>query len=124
MPRIHYHPCPRALGEYDYLTDTIILHEGLKKYRKIHDAILNHEHEHAKIFKEYSSWVKRLVMNVRLDYYTRISGATRVPVEILRELSPSTLKYDVYQALYIIAYIPLLIVEGIYYTVKDLLNPG
>jgi len=122
MPKVHYHPCPRALGEYNFLTDTIILHEGLKKYRKIHDAILNHESEHARIFKEHSSWLKRLLMNIRLDYNTRVSGTTKVPIEVLRELIPSTLKYDIYQTFYIIAYIPLLIVEGVYYGVKGLFD--
>ena len=133
MPKIHYHPCPRALGEYDYLTDTIILHEGLKKYQKIHDAILNHERDHAHIFKKHSGWIKRLVLNVKLDYNARISRETRVPFEQLRELTPSSFNYDIYQALYIIAYIPLLIAEGIYYTLKgifesnrsnNLKNPG
>ena len=122
MPRIHYHPCPQALGEYDYLTDTIILHEGLKRYREIHDAILTHEREHARIFREHSSWLKRLALNVRLDYEARLTGATRVPIELLRELNPSTLKDDVYQALYIVAYIPILLAEGVYYTVKGLLD--
>jgi len=122
MPNIHYHPCPRALGEYDYPTDTIILHKGLKKYKVIHDAILSHEREHARIFKEHSGWLKRLILNVRLDYQTRISGSTKVPYELLRELTPSSFNYDIYQTLYIIAYIPLLIAEGIYYAAKGLLN--
>jgi hypothetical protein len=121
MPRIHYHPCPRALGEYDHLTDTIILHEGLKRYAEIHDAILRHERMHARIFREHSGWLERLALNIRLDYETRISGATRVPVEILRELSPSTLRDDLYTALYILAYIPILVAEGVYYGVKGLL---
>ncbi|MBN2335894.1 hypothetical protein JXL21_10075 [Candidatus Bathyarchaeota archaeon] len=124
MPRIHYHPCPQALGEYDYMTDTIILHEGLRRYREIHDAILSHEREHARIFREHSGWLKRLALNVRLDYEARISGATRVPIELLRELNPSTLKDDAYQMLYILAYIPILVAEGVYYTVKGFLDSG
>ena len=71
MLRIYYHPCPQALGEYNYQADIIILHEGLKRYRNIHDAILRHEREHARIFKEHSSWVKRLLLNVRLDFEAR-----------------------------------------------------
>lgn len=122
MTKIHYHPCPRALGEYDYPTDTIIIHMGLKKYKEIHDAILSHEREHAKIFKEHSGWLKRLILNVKLDYHTRISGVTKVPYELLRELTPSSFNYDIYQTLYIIAYIPLLITEGIYYAVKGILD--
>jgi hypothetical protein len=54
MTRIHYHSCPQALGEYDYLTDTIVLHEGLKRYCETHDRILRHEREHARIFREHS----------------------------------------------------------------------
>ena len=122
MPRIHYHPCPQALGEYNHLTDTIILHEGLKKYREIHDAILHHEREHARIFMEHSGWLKRLALNVKLDYEARLTGATRVPLELLRELTPSTLMDDVYQALYILAYIPILVAEGLYYGLKRLLG--
>jgi len=122
MPRIHYHPCPQALGEYNHLTDTIILHEGLKKYREFHDAILRHEQEHARIFREHSGWLKRLALNVKLDYETRLTGATRVPHELLRKLNPSTLKDDVYQTLYIFAYIPILVVEGLYYGLKRLLG--
>ena len=122
MSKIHYHPCPRALGEYDYPTDTIILHEGLKRYRKIHDAILSHEKEHARIFKEHRSWLKRLMLNIKLDYNARISGITKVPFELLHELTPSSFNYDVYQAFYLIAYIPLLIAEGIYYSVKRMLD--
>ena len=117
MPRIHYHPCPQALGEYNHLTDTIILHEGLKRYRELHDAILRHEREH-------SGWIKRLALNVKLDYEARLTGATRVPHELLRKLKPSTLKDDLYQTLYILAYIPILVVEGLYYTVKGLLDSG
>ena len=120
MPKIHYHPCPRALGEYDYPTDTIILHMGLKKYKALHDAILSHEREHARIFREHSGWLKRLVLNVRLDYHTRISGDTKVPYELLSELNPTSFNYDIYQVLYILAYIPLLITEGVYYAVKGL----
>ena len=122
MPKIHYHPCPQALGEYNYLTDTIILHKGLKKYKEIHDTILSHEQEHARIFKEHSNLLKRLALNVKLDYNTRISGATRVPLELLRELNPSTLKDNVYQTLYILAYIPILVIEGFFYIIKGLLN--
>ena len=122
MPKIYYHPCPQALGEYNHLTDTIILHEGLKKYREIHDAILRHEREHARIFREHSGWLKRLALNVKLDYEARLTGATRVPLELLRELTPSTLKDDVYQALYILAYIPILVAEGLYYGLKRLLG--
>ncbi len=122
MPRIHYHPCPQALGEYNHLTDTIILHEGLKKYRELHDAILRHEQEHARIFREHSGWLKRLVLNVKLDYETRLTGATKVPRKLLRELDPSTLWDDVYTALYILAYIPILVAEGVYYTVKGFLD--
>jgi hypothetical protein len=123
LPRIHYHPCPRALGEYNHLTDTIILHEGLKRYRELHDAILRHEREHARIFREHSGWLRRLALNVRLDYAARITGETRVPSELLRELQPSTLRDDVYTALYLLAYIPILVAEGLYYTVKGLLDP-
>jgi len=122
MPRIHYHPCPKALGEYNHLTDTIILHEGLKKYREIHDAILRHEREHARIFREHRGWLRRLALNVKLDYEARLTGATRVPLELLRELNPSTLRDDLYQALYILAYVPILVAEGIYYGVKRLLG--
>lgn len=122
MPRIHYHPCPQALGEYNHVTDTIILHEGLKKYRELHDAILRHEREHARIFREHSGWLKRLALNVKLDYETRLTGATKVPRKLLRELNPSTLKDDVYQTLYIFAYIPILVVEGLYYGLKRLLG--
>ncbi|TFH17282.1 hypothetical protein E4H04_05260 [Candidatus Bathyarchaeota archaeon] len=122
MPKIHYHPCPQALGEYNYLTDTIILHKGLKRYRKIHDSILSHEQEHARIFKEHNSWLKRLALNVKQDYEARITGATRVPIELLRELNPSTLKDSLYQTFYILAYIPILVIEGIYYTIKSLLD--
>lgn len=118
LPRIHYHPCPRALGEYNYKADIIILHEGLKKYKKIHDSILRHENEHARIFKENRGLLKRLALNVKLDYKTRISGATKVPLELLNELSPSSFKDDLYQTLYILAYIPILLIEGIYYTVR------
>ena len=122
MTRIHYHPCPKALGEYDHHTDTIILHEGLKRYRELHDAILSHEREHARIFREHSGWFERLALNVRLDYKTRISGATRVPIEILRELTPSTLRDDVYTVFYLLAYVPILIAEGLYYGIKGLLG--
>ena len=122
MSKIHYHPCPQALGEYNYHTDTIILHNGLKQYKKIHDTILSHEQEHARIFKEYCSWVMRLALNVKLDYKTRITGATRVPIELLRELSPSTLMENVYQTLYILAYIPILVIEGFYYIIKGFLS--
>jgi hypothetical protein len=38
--------CPKALGEYNHVMDTIILHEGLKKYKRLHDAILHHEREY------------------------------------------------------------------------------
>ena len=122
MPKVFYHPCPRALGEYNYQADIIILHEGLKRYRSIHDSILRHEREHARIFREHSSWVKRLVLNVKLDYEARITGATKVPLELLRELSPSTLKDSVYQALYILAYLPILLIEGVYFTLKGLIK--
>ncbi len=121
MPRIHYHPCPKALGEYDHLTDTIILHEGLKRYRELHDAILSHEREHARIFREHRGLLRRLALNVKLDYEMRLTGATRVPRELLRELHPSTLRDDLYTALYLLAYIPILVAEGLYYGVKDLL---
>jgi hypothetical protein len=121
LPRIHYHPCPQALGEYNHMTDTIILHEGLKRYREIHDAILRHEREHARIFREHRCWLRRLALNVKLDYMARLTGATRVPLELLRELNPSTLRDDLYQALYILAYIPILVAEGLYYGVKRLL---
>ena len=122
MTRIHYHPCPKALGEYNHLTDTIILHDGLKRYREIHDAILRHEREHARIFREHSSWLRRLALNIRLDYAARLTGATHVPRELLRELTPSTLRDDLYTALYLLAYIPILVAEGLYYTVKGLLD--
>ena len=120
IARIHYHPCPRALGEYNYKADIIILHEGLKKYREIHDCILKHEREHARIFKENRGLLKRLVLNIKLDYKTRISGATKIPLELLNELSPLTLKDSVYQTMYILAYIPILLIEGIYYTIKGI----
>jgi hypothetical protein len=118
MPKIYYHPCPQALGEYNYLADVIILHEGLKRYREIHDSILRHERDHARIFKEHSSWLKRLVLNVKLDYEARITGATKVPLELLRELNPSTLRDNAYQTLYIIAYLPILLIEGVYFMIK------
>lgn len=122
MTRIHYHPCPKALGEYNHHTDTIILHEGLKRYGEIHDAILRHEREHARIFREHGGWLRRLALNVRLDYAARLTGATRVPSELLRELHPSTLRDDVYTALYLLAYVPILVVEGFYYGLKGLLG--
>jgi len=122
MTRIHYHPCPKALGEYDHLSDTIILHEGLKRYRELHDAILRHEREHAHIFREHSGMLRRLALNIRLDYTARLTGATRVPRDLLRELSPSTLRDDVYTVLYLLAYIPILVAEGLYYGVRDLLG--
>ena len=123
MPRIHYHPCPKALGEYDHHTDTIILHEGLRRHPDLHDAILGHEQEHARVFKENRGMLRRLALNIRLDYSTRLSGVTRVPSELLRELQPSSLRDDVYTALYLLAYIPILVVEGVYYTVKGLIDP-
>ncbi len=123
LPRIHYHPCPKTLGEYDRQTNTIILHEGLKRHREIHDAILSHEREHARIFRENSSMLRRLLLNVRLDYAARLTGATCVPHGILRELQPSSLRDDVYTVLYLLAYIPILVVEGVYYSVKALLDP-
>ncbi len=122
MTRIHYHPCPKALGEYNHQTDTIILHEGLKRYREIHDAILRHEREHARIFREHSGMLSRLALNIRLDYTTRLTGATHVPREVLRELSPSTLREDVYTVLYLLAYVPILVAEGVYYVLKGLLG--
>lgn len=122
MPKIHYHPCPRALGEYNYKSDIIILHEGLKKYNVIHDSILKHEREHARIFRENRGFLKRLILNVKLDYKTRISGATKVPLELLYELTPSTFKDNMYQTLYILAYIPILLIEGVYFTVKGLFH--
>ena len=122
MPKIHYNPCPRALGEYNYKSDIIILQEGLKKYNAIHDSILKHEREHARIFRENRGFLKRLILNVKLDYKTRISGATKVPLELLYELTPSTFKDNMYQTLYILAYIPILLIEGIYFTVKGLFH--
>jgi len=122
LPKIHYHPCPRALGEYNYKADIIILHEGLKKHEKIHDAILRHEKKHARIFKENRGLLKRLVLNVILDYKMRLSGATKVPLKLLNELCPSTFKDSVYQTLYILAYVPILLIEGIYYSVKGLFH--
>ena len=122
MPRIHYHPYPQALGEYNYLKDTIILHEGLKKYRKIHYAILRHEKEHARIFSEHRNWGKRLILNVRLDYHNRITGATNVPIELLNELSPINFIGSIYPALYILAYLPIYLAEGFIYTIKMLLG--
>lgn len=122
MTRIHYHPCPPALGEYDYFTDIIILHEGLRKYRELHDAILRHEREHARIFREHRGWMSRLVLNVMLDYRTRITGATRVPMRLLRELYPSSLGYDFFRALYLLAYVPIVVVEGVVFTVKRFLG--
>ena len=112
------------MGEYNHVTDTIILHEGLRKYREIHDAILRHEREHARIFREHSGWLRRLALNVKLDYEARLTGATRVPRELLRELHPSTLKDDMFTALYILAYIPLLVAEGLYYIIKGFLDSG
>ena len=122
MPRIHYHPCPQALGEYNYIKDTIILHEGLKKYREIHDSILRHEREHARIFKQHKSWLKRLILNVKLDYHDRITGATKVPLELLRELNPNNFMDCLYQSLYILAYLPIYLAEGFTYTIKMLLG--
>ncbi len=122
MPRIHYHPCPKALGEYNHLTDTIILHEGLKRHGELHDAILRHEREHARIFREHPGLLMRLALNVKLDYMARLTGATRVPRELLRELHPSTLKDDVFTALYLLAYIPILVAEGVYYTVRGFID--
>ncbi len=103
MTRIHYHPCPQALGEYDYATDTIVLHERLKRYREIHERILRHEWEHARIFHEHSGWLRRLALNIRLDYVARMTGNTKVPPGLLRELYPSSLGYDVFRALYLLA---------------------
>jgi hypothetical protein len=122
MTRIHYHPCPKALGEYDYLTDTIVLHEGLKRYREIHDRILRHEREHARIFREHGSWLKRLALNVKLDYEARLTGVTSVPNGLLRELDPSTLRDDIYTALYLLAYIPLVVAEGLVFAVKGFMG--
>ena len=122
MTRIHYHPCPKALGEYDHHTDTIILHEGLRRHPDLHDAILSHEQEHASIFKENRGMLRRLALNIRLDYSARLTGATHVPPEILRELQPSTMRDDVYTTLYLLAYIPILVVEGLYYGVMGLLG--
>jgi hypothetical protein len=113
LTRIHYHPCPQALGEYDYATDTIILHEGLKRYREL---------EHARIFLEHRGWPRRLVLNVRLDYGDRITGATRVSLKLLRELQPSSLGYDLFRALYLLAYLPLVVAEGFVFTVKSFLG--
>ena len=56
LPRIHYHPCPQALGEYNHVTDIIILYAGLKRYRELHDAIRRHERRHARIFRDHSGW--------------------------------------------------------------------
>ena len=120
MPRIYYHPCPQALGEYNYHKDIIIIHEGLKKYHKLHDSILKHEKEHARIFKEHRSWLKRLVLNVKLDYSDRLHGTTKIPIEILEELNPSTVIDSAYQSLYILAYLPIYVVEGIFYTIKSI----
>jgi hypothetical protein len=122
LTRIHYHPRPKALGQYDHHTAIIILHEGLKRYRRIHDAILSHEREHARIFKENRGLLRRLALNIRLDYATRLTGATRVPREVLRELTPSQLWDDVYTALYLLAYVPILVAEGVYYGFKGLLG--
>ena len=122
MPRIYYHPCPQALGEYNYQADIIILHEGLKRYKGIHDAILRHEQEHARIFKEHGSWVKRLLLNVRLDYKARLTGVTKVPSELLKELNPSSLRDSLYQALYLLSYLPILLIEGVYFTIKGIMS--
>jgi len=122
LTRIHHRPCPKAVDEYDHHTDTITLHESLKRHREVHDAILRHEREHARIFKENSGPLRRLALNIRLDYATRLTGATRVPREVLRELSPSMLWDDVYTALYLLAYIPILVAEGPYYGFKGLLG--
>jgi len=59
---------------------------------------------------------------VKLDYETRLTGATKVPRKLLREFNPSTLKDDLYQTLYILAYIPILVAEGLYYGLKRLLG--
>ena len=122
MPRIYYHPCPQALGEYNYLKDIIILHEGLKKYREIHDSILRHEREHARIFKEHRNWLERLILNVKLDYHDRITGATKVPIELLNELNPMYFMDCIYQTLYILAYLPIYLAEGIIYTIKNIVK--
>ena len=122
MTRIHYHPCPYALGEYDYATDTIVLHEGLKRYREIHDRILRHEREHASIFREHSGWFRRLALNIKLDYRARMTGATRVPLGLLRELYPSSLGYDLFRALYLLAYVPLVVAESVVFAVKSFLG--
>ena len=121
MPKIYYHPCPQALGEYNYHKDTIILNEGLK-YKKIHDSILRHEQDHAQIFKEHSGFLKRLALNLLLDYKTRITGTTSIPIDVLRELNPSTFKDNLYQTLYLLAYIPILIIEGFCCIIKDILS--
>jgi len=59
---------------------------------------------------------------MRLDYTMRLTGATRVSRGLLRELSPSTLRDDLYTALYLLAYIPILVDEGLYYGFKGLLG--
>ena len=122
MTRIHYHPCPYALGEYDYASDTIVLHEGLKRHREVHDRILRHEWEHAHIFREHSGWLRRLALNIKLDYRARVTGATRVPRRLLRELYPSSLGYDIFRALYLLAYVPILVAEGVFFAVKGFLG--
>jgi hypothetical protein len=122
MTRLHYHPCPHALGEYDYHTDTIILHEGLKHDREVHDRILSHEREHASIFLEHNSWIMRLALNVRLDYKARVTGSTKVPMGLMKKLYPSSLGYDVFRALYLLAYLPLIIFEGLMFTFRSLLG--
>jgi hypothetical protein len=65
-----------------------------------------------------------LALNVKLDYEACLTDATRVPSGLLRELNPSTLQDDVFTALYILAYIPILVAGGLYYTVKGLLESG
>ena len=50
---------------------------------------------------------------MKLDYEARLTGATRVPRELLRELGPSTLWGDVYTALYLLAYMPIFVAEGV-----------
>jgi len=122
MTRIHYHPCSQALGEYDYVTDTIVIHQGLIRYREIHDRILRHEREHARIFHEHNGWLERLALNVRLDYRDRVTGATRVPLSLLRELYPSSIGYDLFRALYLLAYIPLVVEEGLVFAVKGFMG--
>jgi hypothetical protein len=51
-----------------------------------------------------------------------VTGATSVPLGLLRELYPSSLGYDLFRALYLLAYVLLVVVEGLVFAVKSFLG--